>query len=151
MSDLPPLTWLTLIGLAATVVLGLSTGYFVRRVGSSLPMEAPSVDLEPYWEKLRKMQTGGNAIGHIERLLFFAGLWIPSGWPILTSWLVFKLAYYWQGANFTAFPVEPPKKEQAAWLVAKRQLGANHVATALVGTGLNLLFAFAGVVVAKWS
>ena len=113
-------------------------------------MEAPSTEVEPYWDKLRKMQTGGSAIGHVERLLFFAALWVPSGWPILSSWLVFKLAYYWQSANFTAFPIEPPNEKQAAWLVAKRQLGVNHVATALVGTGLNLLFAFVGVAIAKW-
>jgi hypothetical protein len=97
------------------------------------------------------MQTGGGLIGHIERLLFFAALWISNnGWPILTSWLVFKLAYYWQGANFTAFPMEPPKSdEEASWLVARRQLGANHVATQLVGTGANILIALAAVATAR--
>jgi hypothetical protein len=150
LGDPTPFTWLTLVGLAVTAILGCTTKYFVRRIGNSLPMEAPSIEIELYWDKLRKMQTGGDAIGHVERLLFFAALWIPNGWPILTSWLVFKLAYYWQSANFTAFPVEPPDAKQAAWLVAKRQLGANHVATALVGTGLNLLFACVGMVIAKW-
>lgn len=107
-------------------------------------------DLDPYWEKLRKMKTAGSAIGHVERPIFFAALWITNGWPILSSWLVFKLAYYWQSANFTAFPLDPPNKEQGAWLVAKRQLGTHHVATALVGTGANIVLALVGVAVGKW-
>jgi hypothetical protein len=136
-------------GLVVTVTLGVIVKYAVRAVGSTLPMDSPSSEVEEYWEKLRTMQIGGNWTGTIERLIFFASLLVEGGWPILSSWLAFKLAYYWQGANFTAFPLQPPTKIEAAYLVAKRQLGANHVATQLVGTGLNILIAFVGVAVSK--
>ena len=43
-----------------------------------------------HWAKLRTMETGGGMIGHLERPIFFAALWIAGGWPILTSWLVFS-------------------------------------------------------------
>ena len=150
MINLQLVNWYALLGLGVTVILGFGTKGLVERVGNSLPMESPNSDLEPHWDKMRKMKMGGNIIGHVERPIFFAALWITGGWPILTSWLVFKLAYYWQSANFTAFPLEPPNKEQAEWLVAKRQLGANHVATALVGTGANVILALVGVAVGKW-
>lgn len=142
--------WYALLGLGVTVVLGFGTRCLVRKVGESLPLESPSADLEPYWEKLRKMNTGGSAIGHVERPIFFAALWIANAWPLLASWLAFKLAYYWQSANFAAFPAEMPTNEQAAWLVAKRQLGCNHVATALVGTGANIIIALVGVAIGRW-
>ena len=150
MINLYLVNWYALLGLGVTVVLGLGTKCLVRMVADSLPLESPNVDLEPYWEKLRKMETGGSPIGHVERPIFFAALWISGGWPILASWLAFKLAYYWQSANFAAFPTEMPTKEQAAWLVAKRQLGCNHVATALVGTGVNIILALVGVVIGRW-
>lgn len=142
--------WYALLGLGVTVVLGIGTKYLVAHVANSLPLDSPNSDLEPYWNKLRKMKTPGNMIGHVERPIFFAALWLTSGWPILASWLAFKLAYYWQSANFTAFPTELPTKEQAGLLVAKRQLGIHHIATSLVGTGVNIIFALVGVAVGRW-
>ena len=150
MINLQLVNWYALLGLSVTVALGFLTKCLVSRVTKSLPMESPNVDLEPYWERLRKMETGGSMIGHVERPIFFAALWISGDWPVLASWLAFKLAYYWQSANFAAFPNEMPNKEQAAWLVAKRQLGCNHVATALVGTGANIIWALVGVAVGRW-
>ena len=143
--------WYALLGLLVTVVLGFGTKYLVDHVANSLPLESPNSDLEANWDKMRKMKTAGGMIGHIERPIFFAALWIAGGWPILTSWLVFKLAYYWQSANFAAFPAElPDNNGQMAWLVAKRQLGTHHAATALVGTGANVILALVGVAVGKW-
>jgi hypothetical protein len=136
-----------MIGLAVAMALGFGVGPLVKMVGDSLPIESPTPDLEPYWAKLRDMKGAGLWIGIIERPIFFAALWIPNGWPILSSWLVFKLAYYWQGANFTAYPIDTPSKEQAAYMVAKRQIGTHHVATSLIGTGLDILIAFIGVAV----
>ena len=112
-----------------------------------MPVEPHNSELEPFWAKLREMHTAGKWIGHLERPIFFAALWATNGWPIIASWLVFKLAYYWQGANFTAYPLEPPTKEQAAYIVAKRQIGTHHVATSLVGTAANILIALIGVTV----
>lgn len=142
--------WYVLLGLVVTILLGFGTKCLVRKVAASLPVDSPSADLEPHWDKLRKMETGGGAIGHVERPIFFAALWISGAWPLLASWLAFKLAYYWQNANFVAFPADMPTKEQIPWLVSKRQLGCNHVATALVGTGANIIIALIGVAVGKW-
>ncbi len=143
--------WHVLIGLAVTVILGFGVGCLVRHVGNSLgPLQAPSSELTPQWAKLTSLETGGSWIGHVERPIFFAALWISGAWPILSSWLVFKLAFYWQSANFTAFPDSLQNERDAEYLVSKRQLGAHHVATALVGTGANIVLALIGVAVGKW-
>jgi hypothetical protein len=143
--------WYALLGLFITVILGFGTKYLVRHVAKSLPLESPNSELEPYWGKFRTMKAAGGMIGHVERPILFAALYLPNGWPILTSWLAFKLAYYWQSANFASFPSELPKEEeQMKWIVAKRQLGTHHAATALVGTGANIILALVGVSIAKW-
>ncbi len=81
--------------------------------------------------------------------MFFASLWTGM-WPILGSWLVFKLGFYWQSANFSQFPDAPPKEDDVKYLAAKRRYGSHQVATALVGTGANIVMAFIGVAVARW-
>ena len=85
-----------------------------------------------------------------ERPIFFAAFWIAGAWPLISTWLVFKLAFYWQSANFTAFPQSAPDPKEAEYLVAKRQLGTHHVATSLVGTAANIVLALVGVAVGKW-
>lgn len=139
-----------LVGLGVTVILGFGNGYLVKCVGNSIEMKSPNDDLVPFWDQLQKMKTAGKEIGLVERLIFFAALWTADGWPVLTSWLVFKLAYYWQGANFASFPDKLPSKEQAAWIVARKQIGTRHVAKVLVGTGANIIVAFIGVAFGKW-
>ena len=142
--------WSAVIGLSVTIVLGFGVGWLVRRVGSSIgPLPPPSAEIATQWAKLSGQQTGGAVIGQVERPIFFAALWIAGAWPIMTSWLVFKLAFYWQGANFTAFPSSSPDAKEADYLVAKRTLGTHYVATALVGTGASILCALIGVAVGK--
>ena len=144
--------WHVIIGLTITILLGFGVGCLVRHVGNSLgPLQAPRAELTPQWEKLKSLETGGSWIGHVERPIFFAALWISGAWLILlTSWLVFKLAFYWQSANFTAFPDSLENEKDAEYLVSKRQLGAHYVATALVGTGANIVLALIGVAIGKW-
>jgi len=86
-------------------------------------------------------------VGWVEPPIFFAALWMTGGWPLLASWLAFKLALYWQGANFTAFPADPPTADQLRYLHAKRQLGTRHIAITLVGTGANIIAAIVGVAI----
>ncbi len=101
--------------------------------------------------ELASQKTGGWWIGLVERPIFFAALWISGGWPILGSWLVFKLGFYWQSSNYGAFPESSPADTaQARYLVAKVQLGTQHVAKALVGTGADIVLALIGVAVGKW-
>ena len=144
--------WGVVIGLTITVFLGLGVGCLVRRVGAAIPIPPPNEEpqMVSLWTKLTTQNTGGSFIGHVERPIFFAACWL-NVWLLLSSWLVFKLAFYWQGANFAAFPPTLPKPmEEMAWVVAKRQMGTHHVATALVGTGANIVVALVGVVVGKW-
>jgi hypothetical protein len=143
--------WSAVIGLIVTIVLGFGVGPLVRRVGASIgPLPPPSPETAAQWKKLSGQQTGGAWIGRIERVIFFASLWITGAWPVLSSWLVFKLAFYWQSANLTAFPDSCPNQREADYLVAKRTLGTHYIATALVGTGASIVAALAGVVIGKW-
>ncbi|SRR6266849_2885726 len=143
--------WRLLIGLAATVLLGFGVGCLVRHVGDSLgPLPPPNSETSDQWTKLTAQKTGGWWIGLFERPIFFAAFWIPGAWPIVASWLVFKLGFYWQSANFTAFPELPPGSKEADYLVAKRHFGTRHVSTALVGTAANLVLALVGVAIGKW-
>lgn len=142
--------WHAIIGLTITVLLGFGVGRFVRHVGDSIPIPPPSGELSVHWEKLKNQSTGGRWIGLVERPIFFAALWISGAWPLLASWLVLKLGFYWQSANFAAFPQSSPDSKEADYLVAKRQLGTHNVATALVGTGANIVLALVGVAVGRW-
>lgn len=140
-----------IIGLSVTIVLGCGVGLIVRCVGRLIPIPPPNEKPETVrlWTRLIEQTTGGAYIGFFERLIFFAAFWIGAS-LILSSWLVFKLALYWQGANFTAFPEKAPDNEDLAWLVAKRQLGTHHVATVLVGTAANIVAGLVGVAVGQW-
>jgi len=142
-----------IIGLAVTVSLGFGVGPIVRCVGRSIPMPPPNEEPETVrlWTRLINQTTGGAYIGFFERLIFFAAFWTQAAWPIFPSWLAFKLAFYWQGANFTAFPEKAPEStKDFEWLVARRQLGTHHVATVLVGTAANIVAGLAGYAVGKW-
>src|SRR6266853_2258483 len=139
------------VGLAITVALGFGVGPLIRRVQRSLTKpEPPSSALITQWDKLMNMNTGGAWIGRLEGLIFFASLWVASWWPMMSSWLVFKLAVYWQSSDYAAFPSRTPNEKEADYIVAKRQLGSHHVATLLVGTAANIVTALIGVAVANW-
>lgn len=141
-----------LLGLAFTIIIGgLVVGPMVRAVGRRIPIPPPNDDpvMLEQWKRLHGLYTGGAWIGAIERPIFFAACWLQA-WLLLSAWLVFKLAFYWQSANYAAYPQEMPTGDSLRWLVAKRQMGTNHVATALVGTGANIVLALAGVAIGKW-
>jgi hypothetical protein len=133
-----------------TIALGFGVGCLVRSVGAALPTPPPNEEpaTVALWNRLTGQNTGGRWIGNVERVVFFAACW-SGQWLLLSSWLVFKLALYWQGANFSALPEKDPAAD-LAWLVARRQLGTHHVATVLVGTGANIVLALVGVAVGKW-
>jgi hypothetical protein len=138
-----------LIGLAVTVILGLGVGPLIRCVGNSLPLPPPSTTSADRWKYLTDQQTGGAWIGRVESPIFFAACWLGA-WLLIASWLVFKLGFYWQSANFTAFPATAPDEKELDYLIAKRLLGTHHVATALVGTGANIVAALVGTAIGRW-
>lgn len=142
-----------LIGLGVTMIFGgVLVKPLIKHVGKRLgPLPPPSDETCEQWNKLTTMDTGGDYIGHVERPIFFASLWIPGAWPLLSSWLIFKLAFYWQSANLSAFPEKPPGWVEAEYLFVKRKLGTHLVTTALVGTGANIVLALIGVAVGKWT
>ena len=71
--------WHALIGLGVTIALGFGVGCLVRRVGDSIgPLPPPSSETAAQWANLVAQKTGGSWIGHVERPIFFASLWIPS-------------------------------------------------------------------------
>ena len=136
-----------LLGLAVTMVFGwLVVPLIIRYISHKLrPLPPPSEATREQWKKLMELRTGGEYIGHVERPIFFAALWFPNAWFLLSSWLVFKLALYWQGVNFAAFPEKPPGWVEVEYLYARRKLGSHNVTTLLVGTGANIVIALIGV------
>jgi hypothetical protein len=139
-----------IIGLVITIIFGFGVGCFVGYVGKKKePLPSPNDIISHEWDRLTRQEMGGFWVGFIERLIFFAALWISGAWPILSSWLVFKLAFYWQSTNFSTFPEKSPNPKEAKYLVAKRELGTHQVATALIGTGANIVLAMFGVAIGK--
>jgi hypothetical protein len=150
--SIEPLLLQVALGLVVTLILGLGVGCLIKRVGNAIPLPPPNPhdqESTATWTQLVGQSTGGSWIGHFERPLFFAACWLHA-WLLITGWLVFKAAFYWQGANFTAFPRTMPDATQLRWVAVKRQLGTHHVATALVGTAANIVVALVGVAVGKW-
>lgn len=141
--------WRLIIGLVVTILLGCGVGSLIRYVGELMPLPAPSAETEQQWKKLASQMANGSWIGFTERIIFFAACWL-NGWLLISSWLVFKLGFYWQGANFLALPEKSPEPKELDYFIAKRFLGANYVSTVLVGTGVNVLIALVGVAVGKW-
>ncbi|HEX7952504.1 MAG TPA: hypothetical protein VF523_05450, partial [Burkholderiales bacterium] len=141
--------WHVVLGFALTVFLGAFTGVLVKCAGDFVRTpKAPFPEIRKEWTALVDMNTGGKYIGLVELPIFFAACSLPEAWPLAASWLVMKTAFYWQSANFSAYPERPPNKRMARWLAAKRHMGSHHVATALVGTGANACSALAGVYLA---
>lgn len=148
--------WKVVAGLLVIGVIGECVGYFVKKAGDRVGIPPPAkpedlpVDVKPLdWSKWYEMNTGGAWIGRMERPIFFAAFWLQL-WALIPAWLVMKTAFYWQGANFIAFPDERPRPEQWEYMMAKRQLGSHHVATSLTGTGANIVVALLGVAIGKW-
>jgi hypothetical protein len=138
-----------IIGLVVTLLCGLGVGRLVRYVSASFTLTPPSEPLRGQWALLTSMNTAGKAVGHIERPIFFVAAFLQA-WVLLAAWLVMKTAIYWQSTNFAKFPDQAPTAADVDYLVAKRCLGAHHLATLLVGTGANILCALLGTAVAKW-
>lgn len=137
-------------GLFWTMVLGLGVGPFVRMATTSVgELSPPSARVAEEWKALTERNKGGFWIGWIERPIFFAAFWMPGSWLILSSWLIFKLAVYWQSSNFAQLPNDPPEVTGVRYLTAKWKLGTHQTTTLLVGTGANIILALFGVAVGR--
>jgi hypothetical protein len=142
-----------LIGVGTTLVLRVFVGAIVKGVEKCVPVPEPKIDLSTMpsiseqWRRMTDHPTGGNVVGPLERLLFFAAFWSETAWPIFASWFVLKTAFHWQGANFATFPMTAPNKDDFEWFFARRKVGTRHVAKLLVGTVAKALVALAGVAI----
>ena len=110
----------------------------------------PPAGIDPdEWEDLIKIpgKHGGRWIGITERLLFFIVLWVSA--PILVgAWLAFKVASKWESwSNLTRVPNElDDVVSDLAYFKARTRWSSRTMQRFLVGTGLNLLAAFVGLV-----
>lgn len=143
------INWHIVFGLAVAMILGMGIGCLVKKVGDQIPLLPPSDDLLEDWKVLTTMNSGGRWIGFVERPIFFTAIWFQA-WVLIGAWLVMKTAFYWQSANFAAYPVTLPSSSEAKYLIAKRRIGTHHTATALVGTGASIIAALIGVAAGKW-
>ena len=142
--------WHVLFGLAVAIALGPAVGSFLDRVRTKLRELAPGDASTEAWRSFVYVKTAGREIGYVERVIFFAAFWLGLAW-LIPSWLVMKTAFYWQGANFSGLPDEPPSAGDATtWQALKRRYGTARASIALIGTGLNIIGALLAVAAGKW-
>jgi hypothetical protein len=142
-----------IIGLVTTFVFGFAVGPLVRTVRDSMPLPPPSDELQKKWQELTtdpKCDKSGAYLGHVERILFFAGIWSGFG-MVVAGWLAFKVASKWEvWRNLIAVPSTLKDVDEFHYLVARRRWGSQRLMTFLIGTGANILIAFAGVAVGRY-
>lgn len=139
-----------LVGLGVTIALGAKhVKQLVDTAAAPIELTPPSPRVAKEWANFISRPTAGALVGSIERPIFFFALWVSGGWLVLTTWLAFKLAVYWQNSNFAALPKEPPESQDVKWIDSKWRLGSHQTAKLLVGTGAGILCAMAGVLVGK--
>ena len=144
---MPP--WL--VGLLVTFILGLFFSPWLSNVVRSHldPRTSSNAILAAVWPcEVTSLSEAGFRTGLVERVIFFAAVWISGAWWLLTSWLVFKTAIYWQGSDFTKFWGAPSKNPK--YFIDVYNLRRYHAEAVVVGTGANIVFALVGFVVGKY-
>jgi len=146
-----------LIGLIATFLLGLSIKPLLKKIKRGIVLVPPSENLKKKWKTITTQEENdksGAILGHLERLLFFIAIWIPS-YPIIGGWLAFKVASKWQvWNNIISVPKTlqngAGKVDELDYLLSRRRWGSQRLMTFLVGTIANFLAAIGGIVVGKY-
>lgn len=144
-----------LVGLAVTLGLGC---WMRRLLEVAVPLNLPSEICPRAQEKIKDAMTygqeagqGGDILGWLERLLFFAALWLKE-YLIIGGWLAFKLGSKWQTwqhiVKVPDFLVD--KENSILELRVKAAFGSYQMGRFLIGTLSNGLLGFLGVVVGKF-
>ena len=131
-------------------VLNSVEASMLRPWGGILP--APSWVEQPVWDDSWKRQGGGPYVGFVEQIIIFASFWADGGWPLLASWLAFKVACQWESWKHSSGLVDLAKERPAATaadLLAIQRWVAIRYVTFLVGTGANIVIALAVAAVAR--
>jgi hypothetical protein len=142
--------WSSLVGALVAVVgghyftvwlLDVVAGQFRARWGG-LP-SAPAGIAEDVWNRnFIERQPGGEALGHLERLLFFAAFWIGGGWLLAAAWLAFKAAAKWHTWSQAAKLLEVGQVTDQAALLARATMDYRFF---VLGTAANLVAGLAGL------
>lgn len=152
------------IGLIATVVVGLGGGRFVGQVKDWVLSRTPDGQVPMYpgvpegvWKQILSPQPGegkdltGVWTGCLERLVFYAAF-IADSWTFGAAWLVFKTAAKWnQWTQLRDFPL----KDDGNAEYKVQRLQAVHFLVAvdhgrfILGTGYNIVAALIGVAASK--
>jgi hypothetical protein len=125
----------------------------------------PTMISEEVWRReILEPTKGGAELGYVESTILFAAFWVTNGWPLLVSWLGFKLASKW---NTWTTLGEIPKRVREIKLIDDRQettelqaederdLRARVYRTSqshrvfVIGTGANIVIALGGVALGK--
>ena len=144
--------WSTLIGALVAVVGGhYFTAWlldqlavqFQRRSGGE-PPAPPGLAPEIWRAAVVERAPGGDALGHLERVIFFAAFWVSGGWALAAAWLLFKVVAKWHAWNqLSQLGGVSPLEDRAA-LVARAALDYRLF---VIGTAANLVAGLAGLAV----
>jgi hypothetical protein len=141
-----------LIGLVATLVLGLAVKHVMRFAMKASDLPAPNQTLARQWKEM--VVSGGESgrvLGHLERLLFFAAFWSDAQ-IVVAGWLAFKVASKWNAwTNVVAVPKEIDGLDPIDFLIARRKWGSHVLMTFLIGTLCNILVGFVGAAIGRHS
>jgi len=114
---------------------------FRLRWGGEPP--APSGIAADVWKRnFIDRQPGGEALGHLERLIFFAAFWIAGGWALAAAWLAFKVASKWHTWNEAARLAGAAQLEDRAALLARATMDYRFF---VIGTAANLVAGLVGL------
>ena len=85
----------------------------------------------------------------MERIIFFISIY-ANALEFAGIWIAFKTVAKWEArSNLSVIPERPQPVDSFVWARALRILAAREYSTFVVGTGLNLLVAGSGVLLAR--
>src|SRR5713226_7808202 len=143
------------VGVSFALVIALLLGLFVGPLLGKVEklIEVPELEAsKEVWGFLMFRGDSGLILGAIEQAVFVVALW-TDGWPLLASWLAFKVASKWQSWTHVAQIPAPPSANDAAasdrHAMLRHKLVARRYTTFIVGTGANILLAAFGVAIGR--
>ena len=124
-------------------LLELVAGQFRARWGGEPPAPA-GITAEIWKRNFIDPQPGGEALGYLERLIFFAAFWVSGGWALAAAWLAFKVAAKWHLWNQASKLVDPSRVDDRAALLGRAAIDYRFF---VLGTAANLIAGLAGLAV----